>query len=116
MSVTDDLVTQRATAGDRVYAIGSVPSQPAYPYTVLAYSPNAPVTRVQQGQGDQIRRFTAQHFGRTDDSVEDAAQRTFDTFDGKAVGGDMCTQEIATTITRDPDDSGVLSITHTYRF
>lgn len=116
MSVTDDLVTHRSTSGGRVYAIGAVPASPAYPYTVLGYSPNAPVVRTQNAAGDQVRRFTAQHFGRTATAVEDIAQKTFDTFDGETVDGGVCTQEIATTITRDPDNQGVLTTTHTYRF
>jgi hypothetical protein len=116
MSTTDDLVTQRLTAGGRVYAIGSVPASPNYPYVVIGYSPNAPVVRTALGDGDQVRRFTVQHFGRTDDAVEDVADKTFATFDGKPVAGDVCTQEIATPITRDSDDSGVLTTTHTYRF
>lgn len=116
MSVTDELVTQRQAAGGRVYAIGSVPASPGYPYTVIGYAPNAPVVRTADGAGDRVRRFTAQHFGRTDDSVEDVADATFAAFDGKRVDGDLCVQEVATTITRDPDDQGVLTITHTYRF
>lgn len=118
MSVTTDLVALRAAArsGDRVYAIGAVPASPVYPYTVIGYSPNAPQVRTNDGSGDPLRRFTAQHFGKSADSVEAAAATTFDTFDGKQVLGETCEQEIATPIYRDPDATGVLSITHTYRF
>lgn len=116
MSITDDLVAQRAAAGGRVYSIGAVPAKPAYPYTVIGYAPNAPVLRTQNAAGDQVRRFTAQHFGQTDDSVEAIAAVTFATFDAKVVDGDVCIQELATPIFRDPDDRGVLSTTHTYRF
>ena len=116
MSVTSDLVTQAGGSAARVYAMGAVPSSPSYPYRVIGYSPNAPVTRTQNGAGEQLRRFVVQHFGKSADSVEAAAASTFATFDGKRVSGDVCTQELATPITRDPDDSGVLSTTHTYRF
>jgi hypothetical protein len=116
MSTTSDLVTQAGGSAARVYAIGSVPSSPSYPYRVVGYSPNAPVTRTQNAEGEPLRRFTVQHFGRSADSVEAAATATFATFDGQRVDGDVCTQEIATPITRDPDDQGVLSTTHTYRF
>ena len=116
MSVTSDLVTQAGGDTARVYPMGKVPSAPVYPYRVIGYSPNAPVTRTQNGAGEQLRRFVVQHFGRSADSVESVADATFDTFDGQRVKGDVCTQEIATPITRDPDDSGVLSTTHTYRF
>lgn len=116
MSVTNDLVTLAGGTAARVYAMGKVPSSPTYPYRVLGYAPNAPVTRTQNGAGEQLRRFVVQHFGRSADSVEAVADATFTTFDGQRVDGDVCTQEIATPITRDPDDSGVLSTTHTYRY
>ena len=116
MSVTADLVALRAAAGGRVYEMGSVPASPGYPYTVIGYAPNAPVVRTANGAGDPIRRFTVQHFGQNAASVEDHATRTFNTFDGKSINGDVCTLEVATTVTRDPDNSGVLSTTHTYRF
>lgn len=113
MSTTSDLVAMR---GGRTYAIGSVPASPAYPYAVIGYAPNAPVTRTSDGSGDPVRRFTVQHFGRSAESVEAAADQTFVTFDGASIGGDLCTQELATPIERDADDSGVLSTTHTYRY
>ena len=116
MSVTADLVAQAGGAAARVYPMGSVPASPPYPYRVVGYSPNAPVQRTTNGAGEPVRRFTVQHFGRSADSVEAAAAATFATFDGQRVDGDVCTQEIASPILRDPDDLGVLSITHTYRF
>jgi hypothetical protein len=116
MSVTDDLVTQAGGTTARVYAIGSVPASPTYPYRVIGYAPNAPIQRTMNAKGEQVRRFTVQHFGRTDDSVEAVASATFATFDSQRVDGDVCTQELASPILRDPDNQGVLSITHTYRF
>lgn len=116
MSVTDDLVTMAGSTPERVYPVGKVPTSPVYPYRVIGYAPNAPVVRSQLGDGDPLRRFTVQHFARTADGLEDIADATFATFDGKTVDGAVCTQEIATAPTRDPDDRGVLSTTHTYRF
>ncbi len=117
MSVTADLVTARKVGGfTRVYPMGEVPALPTYPYVVIGYVPNAPIVRNQLGQGDQVRRFFVQHFGRTSNSVEDQASITFATFDGKPVSGDVCQQEAATVIDRDADDRGVLSTTHTYRY
>lgn len=113
MSTTDDLVTM---AGGRTYALGSVPASPIYPYRVIGYAPNAPVVRTMTADGEPVRRFTVQHFGRTSDSVEAIAEDTVATFDGKPIGGDVCTWEIGTAIDRDPDDRGVLSTTHTYRY
>lgn len=117
MSVTADLVAARKVGGfTRVYPMGEVPGSPTYPYVVIGYAPNAPIVRTQIGEGDPIRRFVVQHFGRTSNSVEDQAAITFATFDGQAISGDMCEQETATVISRDPDDRGVLTTTHTYRF
>ena len=116
MSVTTDLAEAAGGTAARVYPMGKVPSSPTYPYRVIGYAPDAPVTRTQNAAGDPLRRFTVQHFGRSADSVEAVATATFDTFDGQRVGGDVCTQELATPIVRDPDDSGVLSTTHTYRY
>lgn len=117
MSVTGDLVALRKAGGfTRVYPIGAVPDAPIPPYVVIGYAPNAPVTRTQNGAGDQLRRFVIQHFGKSADSVEAVADASFTTFDGQRVDGNVCTQEIATPITRDPDEGGVLSTTHTYRF
>lgn len=119
MSTTDDLVTQRKAAGfERVYPAGEVPTKPPpeYPYVVIGYGPNAPVTRTANGAGDPLRRFWAQHFSRTSDALEDVADGTFAAFDGQAIDGDLCTQEIATLPDRDPNDYGVLTTTHTYRF
>lgn len=117
MSVTGDLVTMRKAGGfTRVYPLGEVPTSPVYPYVVISYAPNAPVVRTQDQDGDPVRRFVVQHFGRTADGVEDIASATFTTFDGKAFGGDVVTQEVATLVDRDANDRGVLSTTHTYRF
>lgn len=117
MSTTADLVALRKVGGfTRVYPIGAVPATPTYPYVVMGYAPNAPEVRDLSGSGDPLRRFTVQHFGKTADSVEAMADVTFVTFDGQQVDGQTCEQEIASPIFRDPDDAGVLSTTHTYRF
>lgn len=116
MSTTDDLVALRSAAGGRAYPLGAVPRSPAYPYVVVGYAPNAPLVRTLDGSGDPERRFTVQHFSRTVGTLEDAAAVTFATFDGQQVAGETCWQELATPMFRDPDDGGVLSITHTYRF
>ena len=116
MSTTDDLVALRQVAGGRVYAMGAVPANPTYPYLVIGYAPAAPVVRDLAGGGDPERRFTVQHFDRTIHGVEDHAARSFSTFDGREVDGNVCWQETATPAYRDADDNGVLSIVHTYRY
>ena len=103
----------------RVYDLGAVPAKPAYPYAVLSVSPAPPQVRDLGGSGDPVGRFTVQHFGRTDDSVTAIAAVTFATFDGKELpvaGGPVAWQEIASPAYRDPDDQGVLSVLHTYRY
>lgn len=120
MTTTADLVAIRTAKGGRVYELGKVPAKGTvgfdYPYTVIGYSPDTPQVRTLDGSGDPLRRFTAQHFGRDAASIEDHAGRTFAAFDAQFIGDDLCTQELATPLFRDPDDSGVLSTTHTYRF
>lgn len=117
MSVTADLVTMRQVDGDaHVYAMGEVPPKPPYPYVVIGFGINAPVVRTQDGAGDPIRRFYAQHFARTSGVLEDQADITVSVFDGASVSGDVCELEVATLPDRDADDRGVLSTTHTYRF
>lgn len=113
MSTTADLVALR---GGRTYAVGAVPASPTYPYAVVGYAPAAPTVRTLNGAGDPLRRFTVQHFGRTAASVEAEAAATFALFEGVEVDGGVCWQETATPVYRDPDDKGVLSVTHTYRF
>lgn len=116
MSVTGDLVAMRGGSAQRVYAMGAVPDKPTYPYTVIGYAPNAPTVRRLSGSGDPTERFTVQHFGKTADAVEAISTATFVTFEGRAIGDSVCWQEIATPLYRDPDDNGVLSTTHIYRF
>jgi hypothetical protein len=99
-----------------VYPMNGAPSTPTYPYRLIGYAANAPATRNQLWQGDPVRRFVVQHFARTTEGLEAIAADTFATFDGKSIGGDVCTQEVATLPDRDPDDRGVLSTTHTYRY
>jgi hypothetical protein len=125
VSTTADLVAL-AVAGsvagetDRVYPFGAVPGKndPAfdYPYRVIGYAPDVPFVRNMLGGGDPRRRFTVQHFSRTSAGLEAIANTTFATFDGKPIGGDVCTQQVASTPDRDPDDRGVLSTTHVYEF
>ena len=119
MSTTDDLVALREAAGGRVYSVGSVPPKPAlkYPYVVIGYAPGQPATRDLGGSGEPEPRFTVQHFGKTEDGLEDIASLTFTTFDNAEIyPGRTCWQELATPVFRDADDHGVLNLTHTYRY
>lgn len=118
MSVTADLVALReaADATQRVYAFGAVPAKPEYPYTVIAYAPDVPALRDMLGGGDPVRTFTVQHFSRTAAGLEDITDTTIAAFDGQPVDGDVCALIATQRPDRDPDDRGVLSTTHVYRF
>lgn len=112
--------TLEAAGVTRVYALGDVPPKPAYPYAVVAPAPGAPEVRTLDGHGDPSGRFVVQHFGRSIESVTDAAARSFAAFDGQALTGvpgePVAWQEVASSIYRDPDAGGVLMTTHTYRY
>jgi hypothetical protein len=116
MSTTDDLLTLAGAPTERVYAIGSVPASPLYPYRVIGYAPDVPAVRNMLADGDPRRRFTVQHFSRTADGLEAITADTFATFDGEPIDGDVCTQVVAGPLDRDPDDRGVLNQTHVYEF
>lgn len=103
----------------RTYKLGTVPDLPEYPYAVVSNAPGAPQVRRLSGSGDPIGRFTVQHFGKTAESVDALAAKTFATFEGKPLaltGSPVAWQEIATAPYRDPDDRAVFDVLHTYRF
>ena len=119
MSIHDITALLQEAGVDRVYVLGSVPPSPAYPYAVVSPAPGAPQVRTVDGSGDPAGRFVVQHFGRTLESVTDLAALSFAAFDGKAMpvpDAPVAWQEVASAVYRDPDDSGVLAITHTYRY
>lgn len=120
MSDIEALVTHAETSGvDRVYPVGGVPSTPTYPYAVLASSRLAPDVRRLDGGGTNPKRFTAQLFGKSAASVEDLADLMLAAFDAAWIpdlSDSQCRVEVTTPPYRDPDDRGVLNITHTYRF
>ena len=119
MGATADLAAIVAALPGRTYKIGSVPSSPVYPYRVVSLAPDAPQVRDLGGSGDPAGRFVVQHFGKSAESVLETAAATFAAFDGKALplpGEPVAWQEIASSVYRDPDTSGVLDVTHTYRY
>lgn len=119
--MTADALIQALKDGGvlRVYATNEVPASPTYPYVVLAFSPAAPTIRTLDGSGDPAGRFTVQHFAESDDALDDLTAITFATFDGQELPlehGPICIQQQATPTYRDPDDRGVLTITHIYEY
>lgn len=115
MTTLAELVAAVAGTGvTRAYKLGAVPVSPAYPYAVVGLSAPDKIARSANGQATDLNRFTIQFFGRTLDAVLDLAQMA--DLDGTFLGPALVTRELTTSPYRDPDDSGVLTITHTYRF
>lgn len=103
----------------RVYAAGSVPSSPKYPYAVIASARMAPDVRRLDGGGNNPRRFTGQVFAQTAEGAEALADLLLETFDCTFMPFDeepQCRVEVTTPPYRDPDDDGVLNITQTFRY
>lgn len=121
MSDIDNLIDLAVAGGiDRAYKFGSVPSKPTLPYAVIASARMAPELRTLDGRGNDPRRFSVQMFGKTAHSLEDLADLTLATFDAAHLtefdGEPQCRVEVTTPPYRDPDDNGVLNVTHTYRY
>jgi len=120
MSLLDDLVAIAKAAGAlRVYAEGSVPASPAYPYMVMSVDTGTPgIRRTGGGTTRHDRRMTVKVFGRTDDAVLDYARLADLAFEDKVLalpGKPFSIREMQTPIYRDPDDNGVLDLLHTYK-
>jgi hypothetical protein len=120
VSDIETLVAHAQSAGiDRVYAVGSVPGRPDYPYAVVSASRLPPDVRRLDGGGTTPKRFTAQIFGKNAESVEDLADLMLAAFDAAFIpdlDDSQCRAEVTTPPYRDPDDRGVLNVTHTYRY
>lgn len=121
MSVLLDYLTARADAAsiERVYPLGSVPKKPEYPYSVVSLGSPEDQGRTLDGGTWTDRRFVVQMFARTHAGLSDLAELWDDALKDRNLldldGEPFCWREIATPPYRDPDDSGVLSIVHTYR-
>lgn len=119
MSVIDDLVTIAEAAIDRVYAVGSVPPSPVYPYAVIGADTGTPgLRRVGGGSTRKDRRVTVQLFGKNNASVMALADLADATFEDKVLaldGSPFSMREMQTPIMRDPDTTGVLYLLHTYK-
>jgi hypothetical protein len=113
VSLLDDLVT--AVGATRTYKLNEVPTgSPVYPYAVVGLTSPDKVNRTLDGQAGDLHRATVQFFGRDIDGV--LAISAAGDLDGKFLGERLVTREVSTTPYRDPDDGGVLVVTHTYRF
>jgi hypothetical protein len=115
------LVTRLTNAGvHRVYELNKVPSSPGYPYAVLGLDSGTPNGRTADSKAGKVHLFTVQLFGRDEDGLLDLAEMADTAFDGVAIteldDDPVAIRELSTSPYRDPDDSGVLNILHTYRY
>ena len=114
MSLLDDLVAAVEAGGvSRVYKLNEVPASPGYPYAVVGLGSPDKVWRTTDGLAGDVARATVQYFGRDIDGVLDIADKG--DLDGTRLDGRLVTRDIASSPYRDPDDSGVVAITHAYR-
>lgn len=118
MADLDTLVsTMQARGVARVYKLGEVPAKPTYPYAVVGLGTPDRVARTTDGRGADLHRATAQFFGHDIDGVLEIA--TKGDLDGARLplsSSPLVERELGTSPYRDPDDQGVITILHTYRF
>lgn len=115
MTVTDAAVARMVAAGaPRVYAAGSVPSSPVYPYSVVSVGSGEPGGYNLAGQHGLKRfRVSVQAFGRTANEVTATLARAEAAFLDQAptdvvADATRARQDIAVGPERDPDGGGVI--------
>jgi hypothetical protein len=114
MALLDDLVAAVQAGGvSRVYKINEVPPGAGYPYAVVGLSSPDKIARTGDGAAGDLDRASAQFFGRDIDGVLDIANKG--DLDGARISGRVVSRDLSSGLYRDPDDSGVLAITHAYR-
>ena len=119
MSDLSTLLTRvRANGVARAYEPNQVPLTPSYPYMVGSLAP-VPGVQTLDGHRHLGQRFVAQVFSKTSDGIEVISDALDAVFNGKALpldGSPVAEHELSSQLARDPDDRGVLNITHTYRY
>ena len=106
----------------RVYPLGSVPASPSYPYSVVGVTPDlAGNYTLDATHGTRNYRIWVQSFGRTAESAlaynEVADTNLLDA--SLEVDGYDCGPirvQVGGSMTRDPDDEGVVGVTSAYIF
>lgn len=114
MSLLDDLVSAVEAGGVlRVYKLNEVPANPAYPYAVVGLGSPQKVWRTTNGAAGDLAMATAQFFSHDIDGALDIA--TLGDLDGQFISGRLVSREAASPPYRDPDDEGVVTISHAYQ-
>lgn len=106
----------------RIYATNAVPASPTYPYSVVGVTlSDAGGYSLCAKHGTRNVRIWVQSFGRTTESAavyaESADARLIDR--SLQVPGHVCGPirlQVAASMTRDPDDGGVVGVTSAYIF
>lgn len=117
-----DAVAAAAAGVPRVYALGDVPQSPEYPYSVYSASLGRGATYLLDNtEGIRLGRIVTQSFGRTAASAEAHCEllRAALVNQVLAITGFATTalrSELDPSMTRDPDDTGVIGITSTLTF
>lgn len=102
----------------RIYGINKVPALPEYPYSV------ASVVRVDVGgytlseHGTRGWRIVVSSFGRTVESAQAYDDAAFDLLQDYQLSSAStpCQLELASRITRDPDDGSIVGILSTFTY
>lgn len=112
----------QAAGAQRVYPLGSVPTDPTLPYAVISTGAGTPGNyRMTAEHGTQLVRVNVQCFGSTYDEAARTAERADDAFLDKALteldpDATRCVRDVATVPERDPDAGGVLYALMSYTF
>ena len=118
MGALDDLLAHVSHI-PRVYKLGKVPASPVYPYAVASLSSPSDLGRMLCGDTWTDQRLVVQMFGRDVDGVTALAAKFDAEFKDRVLsdlpGEPFSWRELAVGPNRDPDDGGVIGITHTYR-
>lgn len=118
-----DLMVARLTAAGalRAYKPNAVPASPAYPYMVVSLDTGQPANYSAAGTTTHLsRRISVQMIGKSWESVVDMARLADLAFREVPLTefptAPFSQRELATDVTRDPDDDGLLYALHTYNF
>lgn len=116
-----EAVATTTAAVPRLYALGSVPAKPAFPYGVYsAVLGRGDAYTLDSTSGRRTGAVTVQTFGRTTDSTSDHMEKVVAHLLDVALDLPDCTPLRAVfdtpRVVRDPDDNGVVSATQQFTF
>lgn len=122
MTPVMDAVAAATAAVPRLYELNSVPASPTYPYGVYSATLGRGETyTLDITYGVRFGRIVVQIFGKTADSALSLMESViFALLDNRlTIAGyeaTACLLELDPTVTRDPDDKGVVGVTATFTF